>query len=854
MNFPDDSFGDMLEKEFRLLPAGTLTAGAIAHVDLLECAPGLSLCEAARLMSERRVSSILVVEEGQVLGIWTERDGLAIDFTDPAIFFRPISEVMSTPVRAVAAAMSLHELTQRFREEQMRHYLVVDEESGRRCGIVSLSDIVLNQGVEHYLKLRKVDSLIKGGLRVLPADTPMAEATRLMREAALDAVVVDFGADLAAKAQGRYGIMTERDVMRLVARKQVGLAIGELASRPLVTVDEHYSLYRARAMMTERRIRHIGVLHGDGSLADVISFRDILGSMELAYVDELQQALHESDRALSHSRRNLYLAEQVIESSLEGIMVTDTQGLIISVNPAFSRLTGYKAEEVVGRNPSLLSSGRQSPAFYARMWASLQTEGKWQGEIWNRRKSGEIYPELLHITAIRDEQGHVSHYAAVFTDITLLKETEARIRDLAYYDPLTGLPNRRLLEDRLQVELSHAARMCSRLAVMFVDLDRFKRINDSLGHEIGDRVLVEVASRIRLCLRDDDTVARMGGDEFIVLLGNLAQPDAAAATARRIVAALRRPVAIDGRELVVTTSIGISIYPDDSADSATLIKNADIAMYRAKEEGRNSFQLYQPAMNARSLEHLALETALHGALQRDQLLLHFQPLVRADTGEPVAVEALLRWQHPELGLVSPADFISLAEETGLIVPIGEWVLRHACLCHRRWREDERAPLRMMVNISARQFRQEGFVDMVRRVLHETAMEPSLLTLELTESMLMDDTEASVLRMQKLRELGVSLALDDFGTGYSSLAYLKDFPIDELKIDRLFVRGIDRNVRDAALASAIISLGHSLGLRVVAEGVETRAHLDVLQRHGCDLAQGFHFSKPLPWQSFVAAYG
>ena len=854
MTFSDDSFGDSLEKELRLPSADALRAGAIAHGDLLECAPEVPLYEAARLMSERRVSSILVVEQGEVLGIWTERDALAINFTDSEVFFRPISAVMSSPVRTVPAAMNLHELTQRFREEQMRHYLVVDEEDGRRCGIVSLSDIVLNQGVEHYLKLRKVDSLIKGGLRVLPADTSMAEAVKLMREAALDAVVVDFGADLAAEAQGRYGIVTERDVMRLVARKGLGLAVGVLASRPLLTVDEHYSLYRARAMMTERRIRHIGVLRSDGSLADVISFRDILGSMELAYVDELQQALHESDRALNHSRRNLYLAERVIESSLEGIMVTDAEGMIISVNPAFSRLTGYTEEEVVGRRPSLLSSGRQSSAFYARMWFRLQAEGKWQGEIWNRRKSGEIYPELLHITAIKDEKGQVTHYAAVFTDISLLKETEARIRDLAYYDPLTGLPNRRLLEDRLQVELSHAARMSGRLAVMFVDLDRFKRINDSLGHEVGDRVLVEIANRIRLCLRDDDTVARMGGDEFIVVLGNLSQPDAAAATARRIVAALRRPIAIDGRELVVTTSVGISIYPDDSADSATLIKNADVAMYRAKEEGRNSFQLYQPAMNARSLEHLALETALHGALKRDQLLLHFQPLVQADTAELVAAEALLRWQHPELGLVSPADFISLAEETGLIVPIGEWVLRHACICHGKWRKDKRAPLRMMVNISARQFREEGFVDMVRRVLYETEMEPSLLTLELTESMLMDDTAASVVRMQKLRGLGVSLALDDFGTGYSSLAYLKDFPIDELKIDRLFVRGIDRNARDAALASAIISLGHSLGLRVVAEGVETRAHLDVLQRHGCDLAQCFHFSKPLPWDSFVAVYG
>jgi diguanylate cyclase (GGDEF)-like protein/PAS domain S-box-containing protein len=595
------------------------------------------------------------------------------------------------------------------------------------------------------------------------------------------------------------------------------------------------------------------VVRDDGALADLISFSDILSGMELAYVSELRQALRESDLALNSSQRNLYLAEQVIESSLEGIMVTDPRGRIVSVNPAFTRVTGYGAEEVIGQTPAVLSSGRQSPAFYARMWESLLAEGKWQGELWNRRKSGEVYPQLLHITSICDLAGRLTHYAALFTDISRLKETEARIRDLAYYDPLTGLPNRRLLEDRLLVELSHAVRMRGRLAVMFVDLDRFKRINDSLGHAVGDRVLVEVAHRIRACLREDDTVARMGGDEFIVILGSLAQPDDATATARRIVAVLRRPVVIDGRELVVTASVGISIYPDDSQEASTLIKNADIAMYRAKDEGRNSFQLYQPAMNARSLEHLALETALHGAMERNELLLHFQPLVRADDGALVAAEALLRWQHPELGLIAPADFIPLAEETGLIVPIGEWVLHQACTHHRAWREGGPAAMRMMVNISVRQFRQEDFVAMVARVLADTDMPAALLTLELTESMLMEDVDASATRMQQLHELGVNLALDDFGTGYSSLAYLKGFPIDELKIDRLFVRGIDRSTRDAALVAAIILLGHSLGLRVVAEGVETQAHLDVLRRHGCDLAQGYHFHRPLSWADFLSAH-
>ncbi|MFU2486393.1 EAL domain-containing protein [Thauera sp. WH-1] len=834
-------------------PADDVCVGEIVSPALLECAPGLALHEAARRMSERGVSSILVVEDDAVVGIWTERDALAVNFADPAAFMLPVRAVMSTPVRTVPMSTRLHELTLRFREEHLRHYLVVDAE-GRRVGIVSQSDVVLNQGIEHYLKLRKVDSLVKGGLHALAPQAGLGEAARRMREGGLDAVVVDFGRAEAASAAGRYGILTERDITRLVASRAAERAVSELAKRPLIACKEDDSLYRVRALLAERHIRHVGVIGGDGELCDLISFKDILSGMELAYVHELQHALRERDLALSSSQRSLYLAEKVIESSLEGVMVTDTEARIVSVNPAFSHLTGYRADEVIGRNPSLLSSGRQSPEFYARMWAELSETGQWQGEVWNRRKSGEVYPQLLHITAIRDRDGQLTHYAALFTDISRLKENEARIRDLAYYDPLTGLPNRRLLEDRLQVELAHAARMRSRLAVMFVDLDRFKRINDSLGHEVGDRLLVEIASRLRASLREDDTVARMGGDEFLVILSNLQGPDEAAVTARRLVSALRRPVVIEGRELVVTTSVGISIYPDDSLDAQTLIKNADIAMYRAKDEGRNSFQLYEPAMNARSLEHLALETALHRALPRSELQLYFQPLVEAGAGSLVAAEALLRWQHPDLGLVSPADFIPLAEETGLIVPIGEWVLRSACEYHCSWRETGRPPLRMMVNISARQFRDEGFVAMVGSVLADTGMPPESLTLELTESMLMEGTDRAIARLEQLRALGVGLAIDDFGTGYSSLAYLKRFPIDELKIDRLFVRGIDRNPRDAALVAAIVSLGHSLGLRVVAEGVETRAHLEVLRGQGCDLAQGFHFSRPLPWTAFVAAFG
>ncbi len=826
-----------------------IRVGEIVRPRLVECGPELPLWQAAQRMAESKVSSILVVEAGQAVGIWTERDTLAVDFEDPLSFERPVGEVMSSPVRTVSAEISLHELTMRFRQERVRHYLVVNEDGSAR-GVVSQSDAVLNQGVEHYLKLRKVDSLVTGDLRLLPAATPLPAITTWMREGALDAVVVDFGA-AAGSENERYGIITERDLARTVASRSFKLRAGDIASRPLATVSQHASLYRLRTLLMERGYRHIGVLHDNGELIGLISFSDILAGIELAYVRELREALHERDRALTSSERGRYLAEKIIEVSLEGIVVTDADANILSVNPAFSRVTGYAPEEVIGRNPCLLASGRHDTEFYAQMWGSLRESGTWQGEIWNRRKSGEIYPELLHITTIYDSDGTIAHYVAVFTDISRIKDNERRIRELAYYDPLTGLPNRRLLEDRLQVALAHADRSKRSLAAMFVDLDRFKRINDSLGHEVGDRLLIEVAQRLRSCLREEDTVARVGGDEFLILLSNLLEADYVAITARRVIEALRKPVLIDGMELMVTTSIGISIYPADAHDGETLIRNADAAMYRAKDLGRDSFQLYESAMNARSLERLALETALHHALSRDELTVHLQPVIECSSGNTVAAEVLLRWKHPDLGLVPPADFIPIAEITGLIVPIGEWVLRRAGDMHREWRDAGRGPLRMMVNISARQFRDPDFFSMVRRALADTAMSADDLILEVTESILMDSVQHSIELLDSLHALGVGLAVDDFGTGYSSLAYLKRFPIDELKIDRLFVRDVDRSARDAALVGATIALGHSLDLRVVAEGVETAAQHKVLGDYGCDLLQGFHFSRPLPWADFLA---
>lgn len=567
------------------LPSSAVTVGDIVHREIVECAPSTPLSEAASRMTEARVSSILVMDNGKVAGIWTERDALAVDFSNPDSFNVPISSCMSTPVRTVTEDVSLQDLAVRFRDEHLRHYLIVDGE-GKPCGVVSQSDVVLNQGIEHYLRLRQVDSVVKKGLNTLPPESSLREVARAMRERGCDAVVIEY-------APCDFGIITERDLTRFIAQQQHAETAGALASRPLLVIGEQASLYHARCMLTEHRVRHLGVVREDGTLADLIGFGDILSGMELIYVQELRTALQERDQALNVSRRNLRMAEKIIETSFEGVIVTDAQGLIQSVNPAFTRLTGYQPEEVIGKNPSILSSGRHGPDFYRELWDTLEREGRWQGEMWNRRKNGEIYPELLTITAITDEFGTLTNYAAVFSDISQLKADEMRIRHLAYFDPLTNLPNRRLLDDRLNVAFAHAHRSGGRLAVLFIDLDGFKSINDRLGHDAGDELLVAAAQRLSTCLREGDTVARLGGDEFVILISGAESPQSAAMVAQRLIESLKAPVIIEGEALTLSASIGISYYPDHGETPEELLKMADTAMYRAKALGRNRYVVFE---------------------------------------------------------------------------------------------------------------------------------------------------------------------------------------------------------------------------------------------------------------------
>lgn len=553
---------------------------------LLQCELDTTIADAAARMSENSVSSILITDGVTVVGIWTEHDALAIDFADPAKFRQPVSTVMSSPVLSLPETLDAGEAAVRLRDTGKRHFLVTNSD-GQPVGILSQTDLALNQGLEPYLRLREVRAAVPRPPLVVRGDQSLAEVASYMHRHHADAVVVDC-------AEEGLGILTERDMVRFIARHTSNTLVNELATRPLLTVNEDDPLIHARDLLIDHRIRHLAVVNHLGEVTGLIGYHDMLAGAEQMYLDDLREALEQRDQALAKSRRTLQLAERVIESSFEGIMVTDKNVCIEFVNPAFTQLTGYTAEEVIGRSPELLSSGRHDSEFYRRMWNSLETHGYWRGEIWNRRKTGELFLELLTITAITDDDGNTTHYAGLFTDITQNRKNEEQIRQLAYYDALTGVPNRRLLEDRLDHAIRHAHRKEMLLAVMFMDLDRFKEVNDTLGHAVGDDLLLQFTARVKDCLREDDTLARLGGDEFIVLLPEMEQLSDVFAVADRLIEVNKRPYQINGNQINVGSSIGISLYPEDGTTVQELINGADIAMYRAKRDGRNRYKLFAP--------------------------------------------------------------------------------------------------------------------------------------------------------------------------------------------------------------------------------------------------------------------
>jgi len=547
---------------------------------------------------------------------------------------------------------------------------------------------------------------------------------------------------------------------------------------------------------------------------------------------------------IKRNEEQVRLAAQVFESSHEAIVITDNRGDIITVNSAFCDSTGYRPEEIKGSNARLLRTPDKDEEFFHSIWNVLKKNKHWHGELHNLRKDGSTYPARLSISAVGDDRGETSHYVAIITDLSTYKEAEDRIQYMAYFDALSNLPNRTLLRDRATHALAAARRDHGHLAVMFLDLDHFKTINDSLGHSVGDQVLQTVAKRLKALVREVDTVARYGGDEFILLLAD-SDAKGAAHVAQKIVEALEAPIEADNHSLVVGASLGISCYPADGDSFETLMKNADIALFRAKSAGRNHFQFFTQEMDASAHDRLELEVALRGALHAQQFELYYQPKFNLRDGNLVGFEALLRWHHPQRGMIPPAEFIPITEINGMIVPLGVWIMHEACRQAKEWQNKDICNVVVAVNLSAAQIRQANIVKTVQMALHESKLEAKYLELELTESLLLENVDSVLVQLRQLKELGVTLSIDDFGTGYSSLSYLKRFPIDTLKIDKSFVRNLSDDADSRAIALAIVSMAHSLRLNVIAEGVEDAAQAHVLSDMGCDEAQGFWYARPMP---------
>ncbi len=616
--------------------------------------------------------------------------------------------------------------------------------------------------------------------------------------------------------------------------------IRRLNAFDLVT-REYHDVIREAMQEGYNTSLEVQAVHKDGSTFPV----EVFGK-PLVYQGRAMRVA--SVRDLSTRRRSeaqMRKLSGAVEQAADAIMITDRAGTIEYVNPAFERTTGYSRAEAIGRTPRLVKSGRQGAGFYEGLWRTILAGEVFSDVFINRRKDGALYYEEKTITPLKDREGRVTHFISTGKDVTERMQTQERLQYMAQHDALTELPNRLLLLDRLKQSLARARWHQRLVAILFIDLDRFKTINDTLGHEAGDRLLQLLAERFNRAVREGDTVARFGGDEFVILLDDVATEQDVGMVAQKVLDALAAPFNIENQGLYITASIGVSLFPGDGEDSGALLKNADVAMYRAKELGKNTYQFYSADMSARAFERLSLETSLRHALERNEFLLYYQPQLDVDSGEIVGVEALLRWRHPDFGLVLPGEFIALLEETGLILPAGEWILQTACAQLRAWHAAGRRKLRLAVNLSPRQVQAPGLVAMVERALNGMRADAGRLELEITEGLLVQHAPATMETFEALRALGVRLAVDDFGTGYSSLSYLRRFPIDTLKIDRSFVHDIPHDPDDSAITTTIIAMAQGLRLEVVAEGVENAAQRDFLRSRGCRLMQGYLFSRPLP---------
>ncbi|MDO8127645.1 MAG: EAL domain-containing protein [Candidatus Brocadiales bacterium] len=745
-------------------------------------------------------------------------------------------------------------------------------QSGEKLGVIVIS---YDLNVLNSITAQRTGLGETGEIYIVGEDKKMITVSRFIEDAPLEVVVdtepvrmaIEGGENMvgiypdyrnipiagasAYIPEYKWTLLSEIDVAEAFAPlKWLGIVTGTVGGICTAAASTFAILF---AMSMARPIKRLTTdverfASGDIKARTDVTRRDEIGGLAKGFnvmAGELEKEITGRERR-EVALRKLSLA---VEQSPNVVLITDAQGSIEYVNPRFTQVTGYAPEEVIGKNPRILKSGKTPPEVYKRLWETITSGGEWRGEFCNKKKNGELYWESAVISPIKNAEGVITHFVGSAEDTTERKQAEEKLNQLAYYDPLTGLPNRTLLNDRLTVAIAHAHRSKEGLAVLLLDLDRFKYVNDSLGHSVGDHLLMAVAKTLKTCVREGDTVSRLGGDEFTVLLPGIIHKEDPSRVAKKILEAVRKPLDLGGHTLHTTVSIGISLYPNDGKDVETLLRNADTAMYHVKAKDRNNYQHYTSAMHTKIADRLTLEDDLHKATEREEFVLYYQPQVDVKTGRITGVESLIRWQHPKRGLLSPMEFIHVAEDTGLIIPLSEWVLRTACAQGKSWQDVGLTPLRITVNLSAHTFLHPHLIETVSDALRKTNLAPRLLELEITEGTIMQSIEVTTHRLRELNSLGINIAIDDFGTGYSSLSYIKSFPIQKLKIDKSFVRDITTDPNDAAIVTAIITMAHKLGLAVVAEGVETVAQLEFLRSLECDEIQGYLFSKPVPAEEF-----
>ena len=618
---------------------------------------------------------------------------------------------------------------------------------------------------------------------------------------------------------------------------------------------EKEQINSSNSRVIERIILRIGetvigkiAVEGPSQIANVVA--RMAAEFIMILVQERDSDMSADVNDVNKIRNQLPIWAKIFESSGEAISITDRENRFVAVNQAFSKITGYGAEEIIGKQPNILKSGRHDNIFYQNMWASINQTSCWQGEIWEKRKDGAIYLKWLRIDLIKDSKGNLINYLATFTDISEKKAAEERIHYLDRHDTLTGLPNRKMLEKQLLTDIEHAKYSKKRVGVISMDLDRFKNINDSLGHQIGDEFLKQIALRLQSFSRKTSITVRFGGDAFIIILPSISRKEEIVALIGEIVSVIEKPLVHGDLELMMTASIGISIFPDDGDTPEVLIRNADTAMHKVKDNGRNGYEFFEANMSEYASERLMLENNLRRALEWEEFVLFYQPQFDSKTEKVIGVEALIRWRLSNGEIVSPAEFIPILEETGLINPVGEWILLEACRQHGRWIEMGLPPIPMSINISAIQFHDPDFLNMLGDVIRKSGIEPKYLDLEVTESVVMRQQEVVIKQLESIKAMGISLSLDDFGTGFSSLSYLRYFPLDRLKIDQSFVRGLAVASVNEAIIESVVALGKSLKIKTIAEGVETKEELEFLRKLQCDEIQGYYFSRPLPSEEFV----